>query len=195
MNPSPQKLTHSHIEPAVNLLDTELGEGFISSENLSSYLKHPQKTILGFMQDGLVIAVITGEVLLTQEEFISVAPTDMKDSFSEALQFMEPAPIAPIGLIKSVAVHKRFRGQGFAQSLVEAMLVEQRALGASQFASLGWTDEDGCHIQTIFERNNFRTVCDIPDFWRKDSIESNYSCPSCGLPCRCTARIFFSNGR
>lgn len=192
MRPSLQKLASHNLDSAIKVLDEELGEGFVSIRELSSYIHHPQKTALGFIHDGTVLAVITGEVFPTHEELVATVPADMRDAFRETLGLVEASPI---GLIKSVAVLETARRKGLAHALVAALLVEQRSLGANHFSSIGWTDEEGCHIQTVFERNNFHSVCDIADFWLQDSLDLGYSCPTCGFLCNCVARIFSMDDR
>lgn len=98
----------------------------------------------------------------------------------------------PILMIKSVAVDSAYTGRGFASDLVRHLIQWGRHKDCTAVFSIGWTDHNGCHIEPVFNRLSLHPLMDIESFWTKDSLEQGYSCPTCGNPCNCTARLFFS---
>lgn len=176
-------LAGGDLETALGVFDECLGAGFVTGPELLDYMESPVKAAVG-VQGGKAIA--TGALYSSARELISSQPDDQ----AAALDALLDLPPGPAGILKSVAVHQDSRRKGMAGELVRAIASQLTGMGAGSIVSLGWTDADGCHIQTALESAGFTAAGDITDYWRKDSLAHGYSCPSCGLPCLCTARIF-----
>ena len=58
--------------------------------------------------------------------------------------------------------------------------------------AFAWKSKEGFNMEGIFKKHNFPIVKTIENYWKLDSIEKKYGCPSCGdlPPCLCTAVIF-----
>lgn len=54
-----------------------------------------------------------------------------------------------------------------------------------------WENGDNINIGSILKSLGYTESLTIPEYWLKESIESNYACPRCGSPCKCSAVIFY----
>ena len=184
----------AHIQQALGVLTSELGENYILREVFETYIydnNHFSGKAAFIAQDDM-----TGDVLgaLTAE---MVSPQAFKASFLHSFDLAKELPDVQqlndkrIGLIKSVAVVPPFQRQGIATQLVKDAMNKLEEHGAEVFYALGWVSKErGCHIQGVLEALDFKMVSQFDSFWYKDSIEHGYSCPSCGHPCQCSTRLF-----
>lgn len=175
------------LDGALAVMGSGLGDEYVSAEELESYAGDADKTAL-VAKDGQVVAgAATARIFNGADDFLDSLPQDMAEPLRACLPGLESNRV---GLIKSVAVHRSMQGRGIATRLVRESTERLWSLGATVIVSIGWTDDEGCHIQGVFESQRFMACADIPDFWLHDSTDKGYSCPTCGSPCRCTARIF-----
>ncbi|MCC9144457.1 MULTISPECIES: GNAT family N-acetyltransferase [unclassified Arthrobacter] len=182
----------NELDQALSVLGSELGYKYVSREELASYSQDTDKIALISKDAQGVIGAVTGRIFETVDAFLASLPQDMTNPLRECLPGLD---FNKIGFIKSVAVDRSMQGRGIASGLVDAATSKLWSLGATLIVSIGWTDEEGCHIQGVFDAAHFSTKGDIPDFWLQDSLDKGYSCPTCGTPCRCVARIFSKHRR
>jgi hypothetical protein len=57
-----------------------------------------------------------------------------------------------------------------------------------------WKSSNGIHISSLATKLAFKPLVEINEYWRNDSIKSNYCCPECGYPpCHCDAVIYIKH--
>lgn len=176
-------LTAGEADEAAAVLNSGLGDGYVSARTVASYIGTARHLALSYRTDR-ILGVLTGQLFPDTASLAASAPEDMAGRFEALL------PPGPAGLIKSVAVSPPAQDRGAASMLVARAAGELAAMGAGFLVSVGWTDDDGCHIEGSLRRSGFTVRTDIAGFWYRDSIALGYTCPSCGPGCRCTARIF-----
>lgn len=169
---------------AVIILDAALGPGYVTDQELAGYIDGATKIALRSADSR---SVATGELFPSVQDFLATQP----GAHAEHLGRLMGSPEGPVGVVKSVAVHRGSRRQGLAGALVREAISQLAELGAKSLVSLGWTDAAGCHIQRVLESAGFRPSGDIECYWLEDSIAQGYACPTCGPSCACTARIFW----
>lgn len=181
-------LTEADVPEAVEVLTISLGEDFISSSDLLSIIKNEfgagYKTV--DTANNKIVGVITGVQIHNQDEL-----NHYLNGFEEKfLNSLIDSDIFPTMIIESVAVLKDYSGLGIGTSLAEELIAWGASNKAKFIFSVAWADENGCHIEKVFTRLGLRQVIEIDSFWFIDSIEREYSCPSCGNPCFCSAILF-----
>jgi GNAT superfamily N-acetyltransferase len=137
-----------------------------------------------------VIGAVTAECL-GYESFLQRVPADMADAVKSKTPRFD---FHLIGFIRTVAVSENMRGRGVGTKLVKAAVKRLHKLGATSIVTIGWADRDGCHIAGLVTALGFTEIATFRDFWKADSIAKEYSCPTCGNPCRCQANLFLLAG-
>lgn len=186
--PRLRRMSVSDVPAVAAIFDTALGAGYVDAHDLLGYATHPWKT--GYVAEdttGRIVAAATGFTAPTHA-LMDTIPADQVP----ALLALIPELSGPgsAGLLKSVAVCPRARRSGLGRAVSGAIVEDLSGAGASLILSIGWTDQDGCHIEGTLLALGFNTRGDLPGFWTEDSVQHGYSCPTCGYPCRCIARIF-----
>lgn len=186
----------SYVEDALAVFDKGLGQGYVSHEELMKYTDDGVSRLLlprthiayaAVLFDGTVVGVATADHVRAAANLWSFIPVAARERFKRLVQEVEYTDVA---LLHSVAVSPEHQGKGVASALVREIVSTLQRQGVETVVSVGWTDEEGCHIQGALERGGFLPCGDILGYWTEDSIEKKYQCPSCGFPCNCTARIF-----
>ena len=174
-------------DEALSLLGESLGRRYITREELATYANDSQgRFALVAVVKGRLVAALTAEVL-TPEQFLETLPQDRVADVRTMLRGLE---FHRVGLIKSVAVSRRVRRQGVGTRIVAAAQGECWRRGSTTLLSIGWTDNDGCHIAGVLTGLGFRDVGHLSQFWLEDSTAKGYECPTCGHPCQCDAWLF-----
>ncbi len=176
----------SSVAKSVAIFDDELGRGYVSRAELERLINTESKVALISELGAVATGVATGEVL-TYEEFLAAAPADVRWRVAEMTTYLT---IERVGVLKSVAVSKRYQSRGLASSLCACVVQRLWDLGASCVVTVGWTTDSKCHIEGVVRSLGFREEGVIDDFWFHDSVVMDYQCPRCGQPCRCGAKVF-----
>lgn len=184
-----RRMVAADVPAVVALFDVALGAGYVDADELRGYATPPGKT--AFVAEdpaGHVVAAATG-LTASGHAVLGTMPDDQRRAVLGLVPGFLDGQDA-VGLLKSVAVDPGARRLGLGRAVSGAVVDELTAAGASTVVSLGWTDWDGCHIEGTLCALGFEARGDLRDFWWADSVLHGYACPSCGHPCRCTARIF-----
>ncbi len=159
----------------------ELGEGYLSAEDIQNNI------------DNCFVAEHDGKVI-----GFSMVECLKKNAFQGYLKgqsWKAPADIrqadesGKIGYLKSVAVSENFQKMGAGRRLVRKSIEAIEKSGADLIFSIGWKT-DTVHIAPILLASDFIQRVSFKEFWNKESVEEDYSCPNCGHPCHCEAFLF-----
>ncbi len=184
-----RQIRASEAEPALSILGEGLGARYIKSDEFARFVNNDDgRLCLVAIRGSEVVGAATG-LSANGSEFILSLPTDMQESVRTHLEGIE---FQRVGQINSVAVADAAHGTGVGTALVASTASELCTLGATWAVVIGWTTEEGCHIQSIVEALRFHEVAVLPGYWREDSIRRNYGCPRCGQPCNCEAKVFLA---
>lgn len=182
-------MTSADVPAALSILGHALGARYISREELIDFTKNKEKVAYVALTSakGSIAAAATGVIPASTDDLLALMP---EDQASKVAELVPELGYNLTGLLKSVAVDSDVRGSGIGTEVSSAVVQAMFDIGATNVVAVGWTDDEGCHIQGPLETLGFKARGDIIDFWHKDSLIQGYSCPSCGRPCRCSARIF-----
>lgn len=186
-----RRMTNSDLDGSLSVLGNALGSRYVSRGELATYVG--QKDRVAFVatsKDGQIHGAATSDLPADSSSVLELLPADAR---ARVLNLIPELEFNRTGLLRSVAVSPKARGNSVGTSLVRASVDSLWDLGATSIISIGWTDIDGCHIQGPLEAMGFEIQGDLEGFWRDDSISKNYLCPTCGQPCSCTARVFLKS--
>jgi GNAT superfamily N-acetyltransferase len=175
---------------ALAILGAALGQRYVTLDELSQHLgdQSDRFAVVAVMPDGNVVGAATAGVTTSTVFLEKSVPSAMRARLQKALPHLD---YHQVGVLKSVAVAGNSRGAGAGTELSQAVIDELWRRGATCVVAIGWTDHQGCHIEGTLASLGFLTLASLPDFWREESTEKGYACPTCGTPCTCEARVFF----
>jgi GNAT superfamily N-acetyltransferase len=175
------------ISAIVQLFDDEMSRGYISPETLSSYFRSPEVLVCYELIDGNVAGAGIAKRALNLAD---VTPPDQLAAVKDATRgILSPE----FGYLSGVAVSSQYRGQGLGTKLCAEMVAWMQSRDLSSVLSFGWQDHDGCHAEGAAARAGLHRVATIDNFWHQSTIDKGNICPTCGIPCRCTAVVLAGN--
>lgn len=159
---------------ALRLGDARLGQTpNINKQNLPS--DKPAGDIIGFC----VGAVFDQDGLNT---YLNTPVDQLSEGLSSANK---------VGVIRTIAVTEDFENRGVATSLLENCITACLDNGATVLCAVGWEEDSQVNIDGHMSQFDFRLVGKIDEYWKKESIEQEFNCTSCGdPPCTCSAAIY-----
>jgi ribosomal protein S18 acetylase RimI-like enzyme len=188
VGPAPQRAAQ-----ALMVLRQGLGQDFISADRFMLYAAprapKPYRAALAALdgETGAVVGALTVEI---------VEARAMRESFLDShelarghagIRRLQPGRT---GLIKSIAVAPASQGRGVATALIQRGLRVLAEHGARDYYSLAWESErGGCLLYGPLAAAGFQSALRLERFWYQDSLAHGYSCPACGQPCVCAARV------
>lgn len=173
------ELKKEHFSTIINLSNEALGDGYINTVHLTTYLSLTNNyCYVTLNNDNQVIGFITANTI-SYNEFTT--------SFFENNELKE---FKTISIIKQVVVGTAYRNQQVASLLLKKML-DILIDKSNVVVCLAWNNNNRIALKNILERNSFNAIQSIPNYWRADSLIRNYSCISCGNPpCTCSAELY-----
>lgn len=184
-----RSMEYSDIQKSIWLLDASFGHGYVTDIELLQFIESDERfaVVASDVSGEIISGVATGIILPQGEGVRGFAPADHLDLISSLVN-----GYTSIGVLKSVAVLPEAQGKGIGASLSGVVTDSLTSAGVDCVLSVGWTDNEGCHIQGALTKLGYTPCADIQNFWFEESLTQGYPCPSCGNPCRCSARIFLS---
>ena len=92
-------------------------------------------------------------------------------------------------IIKSIAVNPLFIKKGIATLLITNAVEYIAKMNYKKIKIIAWKKEQG--IIGILSRLKFQQKEKLSNYWKQDSLEKGYNCPTCGAPpCLCSAIVF-----
>jgi ribosomal protein S18 acetylase RimI-like enzyme len=168
----------------VNLLDQELGEGWLTVEDIHKaidedllYVAAHNKKIAGFT---LLRMLKTGDLEVELKGHPYKIPRDLQHADSSET----------IGFIEAIATDPAYQRRGIGTKLVEKSICVLQKNGAEIITAMGWKTKD-VHIGPTLLAQGFKERVEFENFWLEESKKEPYDCPECGAPpCYCGAVLF-----
>ena len=179
-------LTNNDIDSLLIIADKLFGCGYLSKNELQRYINNKTKTCIVARKNDKIIGFQLMQII-NPAEITSLAlkePQWFKKQFSNC---------DSIGVLKTLAVKDEFKNQGIGTLLTTESIKILRKK-SNCILSICWDKKEDTIVSNILEKCGMTQVRKIPEFWKNDSIERNYSCNICGAPpCTCDAIIYQSN--
>lgn len=98
----------------------------------------------------------------------------------------------PNGYFHTCCVAPEWRGRGVATELGRVRLEWLRSHGAEPIFGVSWLREDGPSSVPVFERLGFQELAHIQEYYYiEEDVDYRRTCPDCGEPCHCSAKIYW----
>lgn len=171
-------LKKKHLQSVVEISNQALGIDYLTYSYFESFLTQNNKHGFVVTDKQKVIAFITN---------VTCSSEDLKQYIlSDSIQINTEAT-DKVGIIKQLVVKEGYQQKGIATQLIKHYLTN---ISASFYLYIAWKKEHFTPINQLMNKNGFNPILTIPKYWKKDSIEKNYNCPTCGNPCICDAIIY-----
>lgn len=167
--------------PAVlHLAEHQLGAAYIHVKDLTF-----GKSVAAFSStSGKVLGFCTGKKITLQDLYELIPQLKAKK-----LKQLEAGE--NLGFIGSIATDPSYSGRGIGSAVIQSCIQGLEAMNINVLVMTGWKTGNGVHIGGIAKNLDFQPVLEIAEFWKNQSIEQGFSCPSCGHPpCLCSAVVY-----
>lgn len=171
----------------INISDNQIGNSYITKDLLNSCILNKDNYIGKVAIDTLQQKVSAFCISYTiNNEDLNAIFTLNKDKIPRVLQYSNS-----LGFIKSIAVHEKYKGYGVGTKLIQNSIDEFCKRGRTTIFTIAWKSKESINLKGVLENLDFHNVLEIPNYWKKDSLEKQYKCPVCGIPpCECSAVIY-----
>jgi GNAT superfamily N-acetyltransferase len=163
-----------HFGDLVPLADSAFGEGYLREHDFLV----PGSLVLGAFVDSVFVAFLLARIV--NDPYVH-----------DSTNSMFPELAYPFVHIKSVAVLPHWRLKGVATALLSHCLGLCRGLGIVRFMAVLWQKDDLVPASTLFLRQGFSIVKQLPRFWYSHSMEHQYLCGVCGSPPCCCDGVLY----
>ncbi len=177
-------LKQKDIPEIVSIANAELGAGFITKKNITSYLKSKNTFCIAAWSDEFLVGFSIIKILPVKT-FIAKNVLSQKRIFIKALQTKKNIAYRMHTVVKS-----NFQKKGTATALIN--YAEKNIYkNVDAVISVAWVKNKQCLMSKILLRNNFIKCAELKKYWENDSINKKYICSECkGIPCCCNAILF-----
>jgi ribosomal protein S18 acetylase RimI-like enzyme len=178
-----EHVDYKHFDRIIELTNYALGVDYISYDQLRKYVEQKH---FGFVmtENNKVVGFVINEVLslrdLNQRLRIEAMMLSSRQ-FSNDL----------VGLLNAVVVDPEYRHKGIASILIESSISTFKTKRVKLIASELWKSPSGVvNAGKLFEKNQFKKVLEIKEYWKQESLREGFDCIACGFPCTCSAIIY-----
>lgn len=173
--------SRSELEQAVALLNSGLGEGYYTLNQMSDALLNEKGSfLLVAMLNADLAGVFFGEVSRPDNE--SPVITKVRNA-----GFV--LPTCYIGLMRGLLVSAKYRNAGVGNALFVSSITEFVKRDVHCLVGTLWNHPQNA-VKTFFLNNGFAFLGQVTRFWWADSVQYQFACPVCGNPCQCSASIY-----
>ncbi|MCB9334629.1 MAG: GNAT family N-acetyltransferase [Flavobacteriales bacterium] len=173
-------LKKKHLPSIAEMSNQAFGIDYLTYSYFESFLTQNNKQGFVVVDKQKVIAFIT---------IITCSSEDLNQYiFTDSLQ-MNTEETNNIGIIKQLVVKENYQQKGIASKLIKHCL---NNIPASFYIYIAWKKELFTPISQLMNKNGFNPIFTIFQYWKIDSIEKKYHCPTCGNPCICDAIIYIT---
>lgn len=169
------------ISQVCKISDREFGKGYIqpdsfetaTSKTIFRVVKSPNDGVLGYCY-----AVLVNKNEMIDNYKITAIPENAQND-------------DVFGIVKTIVVSPEFRLQGIGTALFKDCLHNLSERKASSAMAVAWIGRIGVNLGGLLNRQKFKQLETIKNYWYDDSIRRGFTCAECGAPpCRCSAAIF-----
>ena len=172
----------SDIITVTKIINDEIGENYYSENEL--YLFISNQNYIGYVAciDSKIIGFGISHID-TISQIIDITIADELNSFFKYSQ--------TIGCIKTIAINKISQKQGIGSLICKAMMRDFNEKNVDAIIVTAWEIGDKVNSDKMLNLFELKKICEIPEYWKNDSLIKNYDCSICGNPpCLCKAVIY-----
>ncbi|MGB0882420.1 MAG: hypothetical protein ACPGSO_05665 [Vicingaceae bacterium] len=178
-----KRIKREDFNQVLEISDTVLGENYITETYLNKFINSDHYLGYTLLKSDIVIG-FTSLILLPVDEF-KKAVLKEQNWFSKTVKGCKI-----IGLRKQTIIHPNYTGNGYGYQLFDYSVRDVESLCDVQISTV-WKKENEQAMQRLLVKCGFNYAKTIPNYWREDSLDNNYSCGVCGLPpCKCATEVY-----
>ncbi len=180
-------MTSRHFSEIYRIADKQLGQDYVTHDLLTKCIT-PNSGYIGRTAVDMRTYKVLGfciSFILDDEELPELLNIDQ-----EAI----PYPLSgadDLGVIKTIAINKHFKGLGIGTSLIQDALNTFKTQERKTVFTIAWKSKLGTNLHGVLMKTGFKRDFEIPHYWYQSSLESGCHCSVCGEPpCICSAVIY-----
>lgn len=177
------ELKEEHLKKVLNISKTVFGEGFLTDNQLHTYLKNETKKGFVLTAHNQVLGFITVEIL---------TPDHLNNSLLKDGRLIHDklSNCSSIGFIKQVIIHPEHQQKGLGKQMIKAT-IQQLNKDVGAWLCIAWMQGKVIPIEKALLINHFKKEVVIENYWKEDSLTNKYNCIVCGTPpCKCNAVVY-----
>jgi transcriptional regulator with XRE-family HTH domain/ribosomal protein S18 acetylase RimI-like enzyme len=178
-------LKNKHIPQVLDICDSELGKDYLSYEDLRNVIKYEEYICKVAVNTSTNDVIGFCMCVLTDPDGALNIISWPDNKLPKAIEYSEK-----IGVIKTIAVYNKYQGYGIGKKITEACYEVLLDEGMDSACSIAWRNGDVTNVGGVLTSLGFREFTSIENYWKDDSEEKGYDCPTCGNPCSCTGVIY-----
>jgi len=174
---------HNDINTIKKLIDDAFGLNYLTLNDITTYIE--KKDCFGYC-------------LIDQNKFVgfiflkTYSSSNIKNFFLKEQEwfFNHIKNIERVSIIEQIALVAEYREKGLSNQLLNNALskIEQHC---DLVMSVCWLKAVTTPMQKLLQKNNFKSIKTIANYWQDDSLAKKYSCSICGVPpCNCSAEVY-----
>lgn len=175
-------LNYADIPKVESILALQFGKGYMDTSAIEQFVN--QKNLNG------LVAEHKGEIV-----GVAFARTFPIQNINQHLNLnlVEGGELFPtqrkLGITNSMATLPSFTGKGIGNALMaERMKWLEKNCEAA--ICMCWEESNG-GMEKLLIKNKFQYIQTIPEYWKEESITSQFTCTNCGAPpCLCSGSIY-----
>ncbi len=180
-------MTNQHFSDIFRIADKQLGQDYVTPALLHTCIAQENGYIGRTAIDKKTHQVLGFCISFTLDR---QALPDLLNSDDDAI----PYPLNQandLGVIKTIAINKHFKGYGIGTSLIEDALNAFHERHRHTVFTIAWKSKLGINLHGVLMKTGFKRLFEIPNYWYQSSIENGCHCSVCGKPpCVCSAVIY-----
>ncbi|AJD53532.1 GNAT family N-acetyltransferase [Thalassospira xiamenensis] len=99
-----------------------------------------------------------------------------------------------LGIIKTIAIRRKFRGHGIGTKLIQASENELKSRGAKCIIVPSWTVESKTPIKSLLIQNDYSEWLENRSYWKDECEAKKFECVAYDGKCKCSV-TFYRKGR
>ncbi len=182
MKPSYRQMRKEDIPSLLEISSLQLGPSYLNKSTLTQLLNDPDTHIeVLLVSDRIagysIIHIIEKSYL---QDFIGSGEISLPNS----------TPTARIQLRKTTAIHPDYTGRGLGTAFIRhTMNLYDKE--CDYIMSINWKRSSDIPMEKISTKLGMKQLVEIKNYWKEDSLKSDYDCPECRKPpCTCSAVIY-----
>lgn len=178
-----RNMKKKHIPEVINISDRQLGESYFGNNINRKDIKSKNKIYrVAIERKKRVIGFSYSKVLIEEGIESYIESKNLKRSLSHSRK---------VGILSTVAVESEKEGKGVGTELIGDSIEHIEKKGAEMIMATAWKSEGQVNVSSILKFYDFKKIEEVDEYWKDQSIQDSFNCPSCGAPpCTCSAVIF-----
>lgn len=186
MEYSIRQVSKDDVNEICELWEARLGEKYLDTSRLEKALNPKSETVC-------LVATDLEDEFLGFAIALVITPPEVTSKINKAEPPTELLKNEKIGLLDTACVKTSAEGEGIGTAFIQALMNHLEKQNVTNFFCISWLRDNHVDSSVIFEKFDFKQLLEIEKYWYNESLEQDYSCPDCGQPCSCTARIYFQS--